>query len=95
MLCYVRERPVRPILRPWHLEMLRTNGDNTILYVIKCDVLHFMKACKVKVMLFNVINKMNNNIPKKGGIKANIFSFRSLGFIAHPLSPNPSLAGAE
>ena len=42
-----------------------------------------------------LVSKMNNNIPKNGGIKANVFSFCSLGFIAHPLSPNPSLAGAE
>ena len=84
---------------------------NTILYVIKCDVLHFMKACKVKVMLFNVINKMNNNIPKKCGIKANVnnkmknkipknggnkyhvFTFCSLGFLAHPSPLIPRCAG--
>ena len=29
---------------PLALGDVRTNGDNTILYVISCDVLHFMKA---------------------------------------------------
>ena len=72
MLCMLCKRKTSEAhSTPLALGDVRTNGDNTILYVIKCDVLHFMKACEVKVKLFNVNNKMNNNIPKKCGTKSN------------------------
>ena len=59
-----------------------------------CVMTHFMNAWIRRIQC--LYNKMNNNIPKNGGTKSNVFlCFYSLGSCSSPHSLNPSFAGPE